>query len=135
MKGIRGCSQKHFQNVLSFSKHRIWCPSPLGWNKVNCLVKQNRLGLKHSEQFLISFWFLLLASMARKGMQPKAFLKFAFIFKASIWWSGILYVIPCKCHITFITLRFFYVKTSLEKDRTLNLNSFFDIINGQAWKV
>ena len=47
-------------------------------------------------------------------------------------------MIPCKCHITFITLRFFYVKTSLEMDRTLNLNSFFENINGQvinAWAV
>ena len=32
----RGCSQKHFQNVRSFSKHQIWCPRPLDltvWQK------------------------------------------------------------------------------------------------------
>ena len=37
-----------------------------------------------------------------------------------------------------ITLTFFYVKTSLEMHRTLNLNSFFENINGQvinAWAV
>ena len=45
-----------------FQKHQIWCPSPLGWNRVNCLAKQNGLGLKHGQQFLISFWFLLLVS-------------------------------------------------------------------------
>ena len=76
--------------------------------------------------------------MARKGMQPKAFLKCAFIFKSSnlVVRNFIYDTMQMAHHI--ITLRFFYVKTSLEMDRTLNLNSFFENINGQvinAWAV
>ena len=72
-----------YQNVRSFSKHQIWCQSPLGWDRVNCLAKSWGQGRKHGQQFHIPFWFLLLASMARKGMQPTAFFKCAFIFKTS----------------------------------------------------
>ena len=25
--------------MLSFSKHQLWCPSPLGWDRVYCLAK------------------------------------------------------------------------------------------------
>ena len=91
MRGIRGCSQKHFQNVLSFSKHQIWCPSPLGWNRVNCLAKQNGLGLKHVQQFLISFWFLLLVSSQQHfeiGVQNTlSFSKYSFIFKMCFYFQ------------------------------------------------
>jgi hypothetical protein len=70
--------------------------------------------------------------MARKGMQPKAFLKCAFIFKSSnlVVRNFIYDTMQMAHHI--ITLRFFYVNTSLEMDRTLNLNSFFENINGQV---
>ena len=77
------CSQQHFLNVRLFSKVQIWYPSPLGWDRVNCLAKKMSAGLKPGQQFHISFWFLLLVSMARKEMQPTAFFECAFIFKAS----------------------------------------------------
>ena len=112
----------HFQNI------KFSVQAPLVEIELTVWQK-NRARTKGWSAIHISFWFLVLVSKARNVCS---------FSKHQIWWSGILYMIPCKCHITFITLRFFYVKTSLEMDRTLNLNSFFENINGQvinAWAV
>ena len=72
------CSQQHFLSVLSFSKHQIWCPSPLGWNGVNCLAKKWGGAKARSA---ISYIPLI----STFSLQPKAFWnwcsKHAFIFK------------------------------------------------------
>ena len=79
------CSQQHFLNVRLFSKVQFWCPSPLGWDGVNCLTKKWGAGLKHGQQFHISFWFLLLASMARKECSQWHFLNALSFSKRQIW--------------------------------------------------
>ena len=66
----------HFQNI------KFGVQAPLVQIELTVWQK-NRDMTKGWSAIHISFWFLLLASMARKGMQPKAFLKCAFIFKAS----------------------------------------------------
>ena len=66
----------HFQNI------KFGVQAPLVQIELTVWQK-NRDMSKGWSAIHISFWFLLLASMARKGMQPKAFLKCAFIFKAS----------------------------------------------------
>ena len=72
----RDAANSIFWMCIHFQYIKFGVKAPLveiGWN----------VWQKSGQHFHIFFWFLLLASMARKGMQPKAFLKCAFIFKAS----------------------------------------------------
>ena len=72
------CSQWLFLDVLSFSKHQIWCPCLLGWDGVNCLAKKWGGAKARSA---ISY-ILLISTFS---LQPTAFWnwcsKHAFIFK------------------------------------------------------
>ena len=83
----RGCSQKHFLNVHSFSKHQIWCPSLLGWDGVNCLAKKWGGAKARSA---ISY-ILLISTFS---LQPTAFWnwcsKHAFIFKILFHFQNVL---------------------------------------------
>ena len=79
------CSQQHFLNVHLFSKVQVWYPSLLDWDRVNCLAKKMSARLKPGQQFHISFWFLLLASMARKECSQQHFLNVHLFSKAQIW--------------------------------------------------
>ena len=106
----KGMQPTSYSNVLSFSKHQIWCPSSLGWDRVNCLAKiggRAKAWSAISYTLLIStfslhgkkedaassiFWmcihfqyiiFGVQASLAKKGMQPTAFLNVLSFSKTS----------------------------------------------------
>ena len=74
----------HFQNI----KFGVQVPLvEIGltvWQKMGA-------GLKHGQQFHISFWFLLLASMARKECSQQHFLNVHLFSKDQIWYPSPLH--------------------------------------------